>query len=113
MTGPLLSDEMAGLESEFQGQLLANAGFLYPYRYPAFACTIWAANVLGGRYGAALVAVPELAHADVRFLSVRPGDTPPAEGERLPFQGGVLTVRWWGQIDPLSGEAIAACSWEF
>ncbi|WP_155300955.1 hypothetical protein [Deinococcus kurensis] len=111
-----LSPEMQAFQVEFQQGLLDEAGFFYPYRLTPtpgtpFWGSVWAADPRGRQYAQAVQSVPELAQADVRFLTVRPGDEAPTILSVIDFEGGLLTVHWWGMTDPLSGEAIAACSW--
>ena len=112
-----LSLEMQGFQQEFQGALSETAGFFYPYvsLSPSpgvvFQGSVWPADPRSRAYAHAVTTVPELAQADVRFLTVAPGQEAPGEGARIPFDGGTLTLHFWGQIDPLSGESIGACSW--
>lgn len=111
MAGPDLTPEMEALQADMRAGFEEASGFFYPYQFPTFSANVWPADVRGGNYARAVAAVPELASADVRFMTVRPSDTPPRTGTVLPFKGGKLTVRHWGMVDPLSGEAIGACTW--
>lgn len=113
-----LTPEMQAIQDEFQQALTADAGFFYPYTTLTpeggvpFQGNVWTADVRGSAYAHAVQTAPELAQADVRFLVVKPDHTPPGEGSRIPFDGGTLTLHFWAQLDPISGESIGACSWQ-
>ncbi|EYB67024.1 hypothetical protein DEIPH_ctg052orf0019 [Deinococcus phoenicis] len=111
-----LSAEMRAIQAQFQAGFSEQAGFFYPYPLTPtpgipFRGNVWAADVRGSAYARAVQQMPTLAAQDVRFLTVAPGEDPPGERAIIPFDGGRLTLHFWAQLDPMSGEAIAACSW--
>lgn len=116
MSDPI-TDFMQDVQDAFQQTLSDSAGFFYPYAELSplggmpFQGSVWTADVRGSAYAHAITTMPELAQADVRFVTVKPGDTPPGEGAQIPFDGGLLTLHFWAQLDPMSGESIGACSW--
>ena len=110
------SPDALDFQAQFKEAFTGAAGFFYPYHLTSsdgarFWGNVWTADVRGSAYAHAVATVPELAQADVRFLTVRPADPFPAEGATIPHDGGTLTLHFWAQLDPISGESIAACSW--
>lgn len=113
---PDLSIEMQAIQAQFQQALNGQAGFFFPYRLTPLGGTpfwgnVWTADARGTGYANAVQRLPALAAQEVRFLAVAPGEEPPGEGARIPFDGGMLRLHFWAQLDPLSGESIGCCSW--
>lgn len=94
----------------------ANADLLYPHQ-PTWSdgttalVDVQEADPKSRAYARALQVAPDLAQRDVRFLTYRPGDTPPMERASCSFDGGRLTLHHWGQVDEYDGTALGICVW--
>lgn len=61
----------------------------------------------GARLAQRLTGLPDV--LDIRLLYPHPQDTLPNETARTPWDGGTLTLVSWGQVDSITGQAMAVC----